>query len=141
MTSTPDTKALARLHAECFVKPRPWTAQEFREILLGSGVFLASDAGGFVIGRAIADEAELLTIAVSPDLRRRGLGRDLLSAYEDGARARGAARSFLEVAADNAAAIGLYLSHGYARFGLRRGYYVATDGGATDALILEKNLQ
>ena len=122
MTSTPDTKALARLHAECFVKPRPWTAQEFREILLGSGVFLASDAGGFVIGRA-------------------GLGRDLLSAYEDGARARGAARSFLEVAADNAAAIGLYLSHGYARFGLRRGYYVATDGGATDALILEKNLQ
>ncbi|WP_095589529.1 GNAT family N-acetyltransferase [Actibacterium ureilyticum] len=133
-------EALADLHVLCFTSPRPWTATEFRDLLRAPGTFLATVADGFVLGRVIADEAELLTIAVHPDARRAGHGARLLRAFIDGARARGATRAFLEVAADNAAARGLYAAQGFTECGQRPGYYRGPDGRATDALVLERAL-
>lgn len=133
-------EALARLHAACFSTPRPWKATEFAELLRSRGTFLTLHEFGFALGRTIADEAELLTLAVDPSTRRVGIGRTLLAAYEAKARETGAAESFLEVAQDNLAAIHLYSSAGYTESGKRRGYYRDNDGNSVDALIMRKAL-
>lgn len=132
--------ALAALHVRCFTIPRPWTATEFEALLAEATVFAASAPAGFALGRVAADEAELLTIAVAPEARRQGHGQRLMAAFLTLAAARGAASAFLEVAADNAAAIALYHAAGFAAVGRRRGYYRLADGSAVDALVMAKSL-
>jgi ribosomal-protein-alanine N-acetyltransferase len=97
---------------------------------------LLHSAGGMILARVAADEAEILTLAVAPEQRRGGVGSALLSAAMDRAAERGAVRMFLEVAVTNDAARALYSAHGFTEAGLRRQYY--TDG--TDALILRSTL-
>ncbi len=116
-------EALARLHAASFTRPRPWSAEEFAGLLAGPGAFLLSDPHGFLLGRAIADEAELLTLAVDPAHRRKGIAARLLAGFSTRAAALGATTAFLEVASDNAAARALYVGAGWAQAGLRRNYY------------------
>jgi ribosomal-protein-alanine N-acetyltransferase len=87
----------------------------------------------------VAGEAELLTLAVAPPARRRGRGRALLAAFEQGARERGACEAFLEVAADNAPAVALYAGAGYSELGRRPGYY-SRAAGAVDALLMGRAL-
>ncbi len=129
--------ALAALHARCFAVPRPWTAAEVAALLADPLVFLLAEGdAGFLVGRAVAGEAEILTLAVAPEARRRGLGRRLVARFVTQARARGAAEAFLEVAAGNAGALALYRAAGFAETGRRRAYYA--DG--TDALVLRRRL-
>ena len=136
---TPD--ALAALHARCFRTPSPWSAADFSGLLAVPVVFLLIEAdAGFLLGRAVAGEAELLTLAVSPDARRRGLGRNLMSRFLYQARLRGADRAFLEVSAENDPAIALYTSSGFAPVGRRRGYFLAPEGQRIDALVLGRDL-
>lgn len=137
---TADPPRLARIHADSFTVPRPWTAAEIDGLLATPGTFLIEVPDGFLIGRALAGEAELLTLAVAPPARRRGIGATLLAAFLDRAAAAGAGRAFLEVAADNAAARALYARAGFAEAGRRPGYYRRPDGGATDALVLARAL-
>jgi len=134
---TPD--ALARLHATCFVVPRPWRATEFAGLLSQDTVFLETQGEtGFILGRAIVDEAELLTLAVAPEARRCGVARALVAAFEGEATRRGARRSFLEVAQTNTPAIALYESAGYIRIAMRPNYYTPQTGASVSALIMEK---
>nr|WP_299847664.1 GNAT family N-acetyltransferase [uncultured Roseovarius sp.] len=134
---TPDE--MASLHARAFEgQGRAWSAREFTDLMSSSRVFTVGDARAFALGRVIADEVELLTLATDPDLRRQGLGRACLRAYETAAGAQGANMSFLEVARDNAAARALYLAEGYAEVACRACYYRRPDGGQVDALILQK---
>ena len=135
---TPET--LARLHAAAFTHPRPWSAQEFASLLDSPHVFAVGDARAFALGRVIADEAELLTIATDPAHRLQGLGRATLTAFHDAARARGATSAHLEVAADNTAANALYTAAGYAQTGLRPGYYNRPGARPVDALLLTRAL-
>ena len=119
-----DPEALAALHARCFTgRPRPWSAAEFAELLHTRGAFLLEEPAGFLLGRALAGEAELLTLAVAPEARRTGLGRALTQAFAARASALHAEAAFLEVAADNVAARTLYRSCGWLEAGLRRRYY------------------
>ncbi|MGB5559099.1 MAG: ribosomal protein S18-alanine N-acetyltransferase [Paracoccaceae bacterium] len=131
---------LAGLHARCFTTPRPWSADEFRSLLSDTHTLLVGGADGFALGRVIVDEAELLTIAVAPERRREGRGQRLLSDLEQAVRAHGATTCFLEVAADNSAAVALYHAAGYRETGRRRGYYRQPGGAAQDALILSRPL-
>ena len=131
---------LAGLHARSFETPRPWSAEEFAELLNSTGVFLCPHDAGFALGRVIADEAELLTLAVVPESRRNGIGRRLLAAFDATATGRGARSAFLEVSADNTAAIALYGSAGYRPSGRRRDYYAAPGGRRIDAMIFTKPL-
>ncbi len=131
---------LAALHGRCFVVPRPFTEKEFAELLDSERCFLCAEPGGFALARVIADEAELLTLAVDPVARRQGLGRRLLAEFEETAQERGAARVFLEVSADNAAALALYTGTGYSESGRRRGYYRSPDGRRIDAILMDKPL-
>ena len=87
-----------------------------------------------VLLRVAADEAEILTIGVAA--RRQGIARALMAAALERARAQGARTMFLEVAADNGAARGLYEMLGFAPAGLRQGYYA----GGADALLLRLEL-
>lgn len=129
---------LADVHAEAF--PAPWDAAALEALLDQDGVFALEDPDGFILLRAVADEAEILTLAVRPAARRRGLGARLVSEGGTAAAARGATRLFLEVADDNAAALALYARAGFVGAGRRPGYYARPDGGRQDALILALNL-
>nr|WP_170301137.1 ribosomal protein S18-alanine N-acetyltransferase [Frigidibacter albus] len=126
------------MHAACFTVPRPWTAAEFTELLARQGTFLLPEPAGFLLGCALAGEAELLTLAVAPDARRAGTGARLVAQFLAEAAARGAETAFLEVAEDNHAARALYERAGFAQAGRRRDYYRHPGGTATDALVMTR---
>lgn len=128
---------LAALHAQCFDDaPRPWSAREFHDLLAVPHTFLLIRPQGFLLGRTIADEAELLTLAVAPDARRHGLGRDLAAEFAATSRDRGVLACFLEVAGDNGPARALYAALGWRQAGVRRNYYRP----GRDALVLRLDL-
>ncbi|RYH09469.1 GNAT family N-acetyltransferase [Tropicimonas sp. IMCC6043] len=131
---------LAALHAGCFETPRPWSEVEFAALLASPGCFLCTVPDGFALGRVLAGEAELLTLAVAPQARRSGQGRRLLGTFETAAREQGADRAFLEVSAANGPAIALYLSQGYSEAGRRKDYYRTPTGTRIDALVLTRPL-
>lgn len=139
MTATTDlAEGLAALHAEAFAAP--WDAAAFADLLGQAGVALEGEEDGFILIRTVADEAEILTLAVRPQARRRGLGARLLDAAAGRAKASGATRLFLEVAEDNGPARGLYQHRGFQAAGRRPRYYTRADGSAVDALLLVLNL-
>ncbi|KMW58727.1 Ribosomal-protein-S18p-alanine acetyltransferase [Candidatus Rhodobacter oscarellae] len=131
---------LAALHARCFTVPRPFTALEFADLLAGPTVFLCTIQDGFALGRAVAGEAELVTIAVDPDARRAGRGRALLETFAAEARRREAQAVFLEVDEANAAAIALYQQDGFARIGTRPRYYKHPNGELSNAVVMRRAL-
>jgi ribosomal-protein-alanine N-acetyltransferase len=142
------THDMAALHALAFAAP--WDAKAFAALLDGPGVFAlgveemgALDAEvlcGLILMRAIAGEAEVLTLATAPGLRRRGVARALLEAALQSAAVHGARQAFLEVAHDNIAAIALYERAGFSPVGRRPAYYARPFGGAADALVLSRTL-
>jgi ribosomal-protein-alanine N-acetyltransferase len=134
--ATGDAALLEALHKTSF--PVPWSRNAICELLAGPGVFAFFTAEGFVLARAAAGEAEILTLAVAPNARGRGLGRALLSAAADHAAHLGAISIFLEVGADNPAALALYASLGFDRVGQRKAYYAAHSAG--DAWVLKAQL-
>ena len=121
--------ALASLHAACF--PQPWGAAALSALLVTPGTFAYAHEDGFVMARAAAGESEILTLAVAPQARGKGLGRALLQAAISKARLMGAETMFLEVGVENPAALALYAGLGFAKVGSRKGYY-----SGTDALVL-----
>jgi len=130
-----DARQLAVLHAAAF--ERPWDEAAFEALLVTFNVFgLMLDGQGFILCRAVADEAEILTLAVAPMVRRNGAGRALVESAADLARARGADSLFLEVAATNTAALALYASTAFEPAGLRKSYYA--DGA--DAVVMRRAL-
>lgn len=138
MTGGATAARLAGIHAAAF--PVPWNAAALEALLDQTGVYAIEEPDGFILLRAITDEAEILTLAVRPSARRRGLGARLVREGATAAASRGARRLFLEVADDNAAALALYVRAGFAEAGRRPGYYARPDGGRRDALILALNL-
>lgn len=130
-------EALATIHARAFAgQGRAWSAMEFADLLADPGAFVTGNSHAFALGRVVAGEAELLTIATDPACRRAGHARACLAAFEAVARARGAETVFLEVAEDNAAALGLYRGAGFAQMARRKGYYA----GGRDAIVMRKPL-
>ncbi|KAB2916281.1 MAG: ribosomal-protein-alanine N-acetyltransferase [Hyphomicrobiaceae bacterium] len=136
---------IANLHAGLFDKA--WDAGSFQNLLghPGSTAFMArlgapAENVGFILGQLAADEAEILTLGVRADRQRHGIGRRLVEALGRAARKAEAKRLFLEVAADNAAALGLYKGLGFQEVGRRKGYYERPAGPAEDALTLALTL-
>jgi ribosomal-protein-alanine N-acetyltransferase len=141
--SAEDAERLAAVHAKAF--DSSWSADDISRLMhiLGGFSLIAEDDGGvvgFILARAIGGEGEILTLAIAPWARRRGLASQLVEAVAAEARRRGAATLFLEVAADNAAARGLYGRLGFEEAGLRRAYYARAGAPAADALVLRRTL-
>ncbi len=132
---------LAALHAKCFTTPRPWSEQEFNELIQSDACFLCSNPHGFAIGRIAGPEVELLTIAVDPEHRRQGLARQLMFDFETKAQSFDAQESFLEVAENNLAAIALYERFGFTQKGIRKNYYAFPKGPRITALVMGKTYE
>lgn len=131
---------MAATHAAAFTRSRPWSEAEFADLLRHPACFVAGNGDCFALARVVADEAELLTIATLPGRQRRGLARARMAEWQAIARARGAARGFLEVAADNGCAIALYQSCGYETSARRPGYYARSGATPVDALLMARDL-
>jgi [ribosomal protein S18]-alanine N-acetyltransferase len=142
----PDKAAdCARLHAAEFA--HPWSAQEIAALIARSITFAAAaldpasgELRGFVLSRLAADETEILTIAVEPALRGRGVGRALLSESLRQAANAGAKSMFLEVDENNAPALALYARLGFVKVGERVGYYRRKGGLRATAVVMRKPL-
>jgi ribosomal-protein-alanine N-acetyltransferase len=135
----------ARIHAAGFAYP--WSRTELESLIsdpnaIGTAALdpATGKLRGFALSRLAADEAEILTIAVDPACRKGGVGRDLLRAHLAQVAASGAARIFLEVDENNAAALALYARFGFAKVGERRGYYKMPDGRTASALVMRREL-
>ncbi len=122
-----DLPELLAIDAACFA--RPWTEAAWRaELDEGPGSLVLiregeSEGWGFACAPTVVDICELRRIAVLPDRRARGVGRDLLIAVNAHARRAGCAHVELEVAASNVAALALYRSVGFFEVGRRPRYY------------------
>ena len=139
-----DADMVAKLHAHGFY--RGWPREDFAAYISGEGtpLYVACDAkrkiAGFAMLRHLGEEAELITIAVDPKWRKRGVGVALLRALIDDLLMSPAKRLFLEVAADNVAALKLYGKFGFQKVSERRGYYPRPDGTPATAIVMARDL-
>lgn len=118
---------------------RPWSLAQIRGHLAspsGTTWVLTNPPAGHLLGMRAADGAEVLSIVVHPDHRRRGLGRALLEAARRDWAAEGVVEAFLEVRTDNGPAQAAYRSDGWVEVGRRPRYY--HDG--CDALLFRRDL-
>jgi [ribosomal protein S18]-alanine N-acetyltransferase len=134
----------AAIHAASFAYP--WWEADFEQLFVAPGTFAdgAIEAkeehlAGFVLSRVAAFEAEILTIAVAPEWRRRGIATSLLTPHMAGLAAIRVDRLFLEVDAENSAARALYANLGFEQVGERKAYY-RTGAELAGALVMRRNL-
>lgn len=137
-----DAAAMARTHAAAF--PSPWSAEDIRRFAEEPGGFAlvaesAAGMAGFILCRVMAGEGEILTLAVQPRSRRRGVASALVEAALAVA-AQTAEAMFLEVADDNSGALALYQSTGFAAVGRRAGYYARSGAASVDAVVMRRAL-
>ena len=125
---------LAEIHAQCFSEV--WNAEAVAALLATPGTFAMVVEGGFIMVRTAADESEVLTLAVMPAARRRGIATALVLGAAERAVEVGASVMFLEVGAANLPAISLYKRLGFAVVGHRKAYYAGVHGMREDALVL-----
>lgn len=137
-----DAPDMASAHAQAFDKP--WDQADFEDLLTSTGVFgfvvRTEDPAGVLICRALAGEAEILTVGVAPWARRRGIAQALMVAAIGVSREAGAKTMFLEVDVGNVSAVALYERLGFTRAGLRRAYYDRGAKGRADALVMRLDL-
>lgn len=138
-----DFALLSQLHSACFEKA--WSESEISSLIGSPGcsallAYAVDGPIGFLVYRAIADEAEIISIGVDPAFRRRGAGQNLLKLAVTMLKSFKIKSLFLEVATSNREAISLYTKAGFAEVGRRRNYYALPNGRFEDALILRLNL-
>ena len=119
-----------------------WPADDF---LLGSqknfSVRVAEEEGtvcGLVVFRIMADEAEILNLAVDSSQRRRGTGSQLIQEVIAASNSAGVRKIFLEVRQSNEAARNFYARMGFTETGRRRQYYRQP---VEDAVVLVRGIE
>jgi [ribosomal protein S18]-alanine N-acetyltransferase len=138
-----DAARLAQLHGASF--HRGWGEAEFEGMLTEHNTLvhrlrIGRKIIGFAVSRMAADEAEILSIAVAPDHRGRGLSRELLLTHLGHLAGRGIRTVFLEVEENNQPARRLYARAGFAIAGRRERYYREADGQQLNALLMRRDL-
>lgn len=109
--------------------PTPWTRESFLFELRHNPFAwnVVARLEGRVVGYVSAwrtdRELRINNIAIRPDARGRGLGRELLGWLLREATARGCREASLEVRPSNRVARSLYESFGFREVSRRRGYY------------------
>lgn len=153
-----------QIERQCF--SAPWTRQNILDTMQnGHSIFLAAiltdgqkvenhngdkyrsqcqdqikcgeTVAGYISADAVCETAYINNVAVAADFRRKGIGRELISALEQRSRARGCTEITLEVRSKNAAAKTLYENCGYRKCGERKNYY---HDPADNAEIMTKKL-
>jgi ribosomal-protein-alanine N-acetyltransferase len=125
--------ALATIHSAALPPREVWGEDAiFLQLGMPGAFGLIDERGGMLLGRVAADQAEVLTLAVAPAVRRQGIASGLLRAAKTHAATCGAAALYLEVATRNEAALALYRREGFSEAGRRLHYYA----DASDALVM-----
>jgi ribosomal-protein-alanine N-acetyltransferase len=122
-----DAKALS-LILQSAAEAAEWPLESYERMTRLPGALALvceTDTGvtGFLLARQVADEAEVLNLAVLTDSRRKGQATALLTAALDHFRNSGVLRIFLEVRESNQPAIAFYTKHGFFSSGRRKAYY------------------
>ena len=123
-----------------------WTRAQCAGILPMPGVRLTiaedhnGEPVGFSLHRAVADEAELLLLAVNPHARKKGIGKALLDRFVADAAREGVRQVHLEVRENNQA-LAIYQSAGFNPMGRRKDYYCGKNGKSFDALTFARRLE
>lgn len=136
-----DAGSAAQILQEC-PQAASWPRASHEKLIGQSGVVAFvweadSLVTGFLVARQVADQAEVLNMAVRAKSRRSGQGSALLLAAFEEFQRREVSRVFLEVRESNTVAIAFYRKHGFIPAGRRRGYY---RNPQEDAVLMEKEL-
>jgi [ribosomal protein S18]-alanine N-acetyltransferase len=139
-----DMAAVIALEQELFPEDA-WTPEMFAAEFAQPPtrrLYLVAEQGGTLVGYAGmmftgGSQADVVTLAVNPVRWGEGTGTALLTALIDEAEKRGYQEVLLEVRKDNPRARQLYLRHGFAEVGIRRGYYQPS---GVDAVVMRKAL-
>lgn len=138
-----DAATLAALHRESFAKA--WDEKAFADMLAIAGTEawvngLKELPMGMIVGRALGEQYEIITIAVNPEWRGRGFAKQLLATLTARAKETGAKMLFLEVQENNKTARVFYQDAGYTEVNRRKDYYKQEDGTYKDAVVMQKEL-
>jgi [ribosomal protein S18]-alanine N-acetyltransferase len=138
-----DAARLAQLHGASF--HRGWGEGEFEAMLSERNTLVhrlrqGRKVIGFAVSRLAADEAEILSIAIDPAQRGRGLSRHLLLTHLGHLAGRGVRSIFLEVEENNRPARRLYERAGFGVVGRRERYYQQPGGEHLNALLMQRDL-
>ena len=140
-----DIPVIASMEKVIF-KDDPWSIGQFKEEVANNGItrhyLVACDSKHQIVGWAGAmcategGDTDVLTIAVDPDYRLRGIARHMLTSLIDWAYTKNSPTIFLEVEKNNQPAQALYISEGFEIISMRPDYY----GAGLDALVMSKVL-
>ncbi len=135
-----DLPEICRIEAECFSDP--WSEASLRSAALNPRfVSMTALYGGKISGYAfmftIADECDILNIAVTEKARRLGIGAALLDTLLNKAKERGSRNAYLEVRGSNTPAVTMYEKFGFTPYGSRKDYY---KNPTEDAVLMKKSL-
>ena len=131
---------MSKLHLLSGSLTRPWSENEYKNLLATDTIRFFYVENGFLVGRLVSSDAEILNVIVHPKYRRLGKARYLIGKFEKEAKNVGSSRCFLEVAESNSSAKKLYNALGYLKVGQRNNYYKFVDGRKDDAAILSKEI-
>lgn len=116
----------------------PWPTEVLKRYLLKPNctwvLEVQQQVLAYAVNTLVADEAELLMIAVAPQAQGKGHGRALLNFLQSYLHSQHAQRWFLDVRESNRKAIALYESLGFCQAGVRPNYYPSAQG-FEDALL------
>ncbi len=121
----------------------PWTEISFEDIAdkKTNCIFVKAILNGDIVGfgcmYTVLDEAQIMNIAVAPDVRRMGVASKLMDVIISEAKARCASVIMLEVRESNQGAIGLYSKFGFEKVGVRKNYY---RNPTENAILMDKSL-
>lgn len=119
----------------------PWSLKSFKSELFSPRSILKvaelnGEIAGYIVLRRVLNESELLSIAVKPELRRKGIATELiknvLNEIKDTVKF-----CFLEVRVSNKEAISFYEKIGFKKIGVRKNYYLLPE---EDAIIMKLDL-
>jgi ribosomal-protein-alanine N-acetyltransferase len=138
-----DAPALAKLHKASF--HRGWDVGEFEQLLADRSVLahrlrMGHTVVGFIFSRMAADEAEILSVAIAPSMRGRGLSGPLVRTHLGYLAGSGIRTVFLEVEENNQPARALYAKAGFNTVGRRERYYKDDSGAQLNAIVMRRDL-
>jgi len=138
-----DLREVAKIENSSFADP--WSEESFRRLLgVAPAIFLVAlfppdnAVAGYIVAFSVAEDGELLNVAVDRRFRGKGLAGQMVDAVLIELGARGVRSAFLEVRESNTAARALYGSRGFIEIGRRSKYYRRP---VEDALVLRRSLE
>ncbi|MCD6582510.1 MAG: ribosomal protein S18-alanine N-acetyltransferase [Desulfuromusa sp.] len=138
LISVTDLDAVLAIERQCY--PHPWSSQQFLQELANPVASILvceieDKIGGYICYWLIAGEMQILNLATSLQVRRKGIAAQLLEQAFERCSLSELSSVWLEVRSGNQAAIALYQRYGFKLSGTRRAYY--RDG--EDAFVMVKN--